>query len=219
MKIMYSLRFILFAAFTLFFGLMPLSSAIAAELSKPELAIEEASNKLKVKMQEPGFTKDFKQITVFVEDVIYPHMDFDRISALVLGKNWKTASDTEKSQFKQEFKILLIRAYSRAFVEFHDWSVEFLPLTKDENPSKVIVNTEVLQPGHKPIKINYRMMEAKGEWKAYDIMIEGVSLVTNYRTSFNTEIEKTGSLASVIADLTKRNKEALAKNPLAKDAS
>ena len=100
MKIMYPPRFILFAVFALFFGLMPLSQAMAAELSAPEQAIEEASNKLKVKMQEPGFTKDFKQITVFVEDVIYPHMDFDRLSALVLGKNWKTATDTEKSQLK-----------------------------------------------------------------------------------------------------------------------
>lgn len=219
MKIMYSPRFILFAAFSLLLGLMPLSKSMAADLTAPELAIEEASNKLKVKMQEPGFTKDFKQITVFVEEVIYPHMDFDRISALVLGKNWKAASETEKTQFKQEFKILLIRAYSRAFVEFKDWTVQFLPLTKDENPSKVIVNTQVLQGGRKPISIDYRMLESSGQWKAYDILIEGVSLVTNYRTSFNAEIEKTGSLASVIADLTKRNKEALAKNPLAKEAS
>lgn len=219
MKIMYSLRFMLFAAFTLFFGLMPLSQAMAGELSTPELAIEDASNKLKVRMQDPGFTKDFKQITVFVEETIYPHVDFDRISALVLGQNWKNAKDDEKKRFKQEFQTLLVRTYSRAFIEFKDWSVKFLPMTKDENPSKVIVNTQVLQPGLKPITVNYRMLEAKGEWKAYDILIEGVSLVTNYRTSFKTEIEKTGSLASVIDMLAKRNKEALAKNPLAKEAS
>jgi phospholipid transport system substrate-binding protein len=83
----------------------------------------------------------------------------------------------------------------------------------------VVVNTEVLQPGKKPIAVNYRMLESNGEWKAYDITIEGVSLVTNYRSSFKTEIEKTGSLASVIESLVKRNKEALAKDPLAKEAS
>lgn len=219
MKIMYSLRFMLLAALTLFFGLMPLSPAIASELSAPELQIEEASNKLKVRMQDPGFTKDFKQIAAFVEETIYPHVDFDRISALVLGQNWKNASDDEKKRFTQEFQTLLVRTYSRAFIEFHDWSVQFLPITRDENQSKVIVNTQVIQPGRKPITVNYRMLESKGEWKAYDIMIEGVSLVTNYRTSFKTEIEKTGSLASVIETLSKRNKEALAKNPLAKDAS
>lgn len=219
MKIMYSLRFMLFAVLTLCFGLMPLSQVMAAELTAPEVQIQQASDKLKVRMQDPGFTKDFKQITGFVEETIYPHVDFDRISALVLGQNWKTANEDEKKRFKAEFQTLLVRTYSRAFIEFHDWSVEFLPLTKDENPNKVIVNTQVIQPGKKPITVNYRMLESKGEWKAYDILIEGVSLVTNYRANFKTEIEKTGSLASVIADLTKRNKEALAKNPLAKDAS
>jgi phospholipid transport system substrate-binding protein len=209
----------LLAVFALLFSFMPLSQVMAAELSTPEQAIEQASNKLKVKMQDPGFTKDFKQITVFVEETIYPHVDFDRISALVLGKNWKSASETEKTQFKQEFKTLLVRTYSRAFIEFKDWSVQFLPVTKDENPDKVIVNTEVLQPGRKAISVNYRMMKNGNEWKAYDILIEGVSLVTNYRSSFKSDIERTGSLASVIESLAKRNKEALSKNPLAKDAS
>jgi phospholipid transport system substrate-binding protein len=209
----------LLAVFALLFSFMPLSQVMAAELSTPEQAIEQASNKLKVKMQDPGFTKDFKQITVFVEETIYPHVDFDRISALVLGKNWKSASETEKTQFKQEFKTLLVRTYSRAFIEFKDWSVQFLPVTKDENPDKVIVNTEVLQPGRKAISVNYRMMKNGNEWKAYDILIEGVSLVTNYRSSFKSDIDRTGSLASVIESLAKRNKEALSKNPLAKDAS
>ncbi len=219
MKIKYSLKFMLLAVFALLFSFMPLSQVMAADLSTPEQAIEQASNKLKVKMQDPGFTKDFKQITVFVEETIYPHVDFDRISALVLGKNWKSASETEKTQFKQEFKTLLVRTYSRAFIEFKDWSVQFLPVTKDENPDKVIVNTEVLQPGRKAISVNYRMMKNGNEWKAYDILIEGVSLVTNYRSSFKSDIDRTGSLASVIESLAKRNKEALSKNPLAKDAS
>jgi phospholipid transport system substrate-binding protein len=209
----------LWIAFAVLFGFMPLSKAMAATLTAPELAIEQAANQLKVKMQDPGFTKDFKQINQFVESVIYPLIDFDRISSLVLGKYWKTASDTEKKQFKQEFQTLLVRTYSRAFIEFKEWNIHFLPLTTDENPSKVIVNVEVLQHGLKPIVINYRMMEAKGEWKAYDILIEGVSLVTNYRSSFKADIERTGSLASVIDSLAKRNKEALAKDPLAKEGA
>ncbi len=193
----------------LLIGLMPLSKAVAAELSSPELAIEEASTKLKNKMQAPDFTKDFKQITVAVEEIIYPHVDFDHISALVLGKNWKAATEDEKKHFKREFQTLLVRTYSRAFLEFKDWTVRFLPMDKYENADKVIVKTEVLQPGKQPIAVNYRMLQVKGEWKAYDIMIEGVSLVTNYRTSFKTEIDRTGSLTAVIEMLEKRNKEAL----------
>ncbi len=87
--------------------------------------------------------------------------------------------------------------------------MKFLPLGQDENKDKVIVKTEVLQPGKQPIAVNYRMLNVKGEWKAYDIMIEGVSLVTNYRTSFKNEIDKSGSLTAVIETLKKRNEEAL----------
>lgn len=209
MKRINGLGLVYLMLFGLLIGLMPLSKAVAAELSAPELAIEEASTKLKNKMQAPDFTKDFKQITLAVEEIIYPHVDFDHISALVLGKNWKTATEDERKHFKREFQTLLVRTYSRAFLEFKDWSVRFLPISRDENADKVIVKTEVLQPGKQPIAVNYRMLHDKGEWKAYDIMIEGVSLVTNYRTSFKTEIDRTGSLTAVIEMLEKRNKEAL----------
>lgn len=220
MKRMTALRLLGVVLFGLLIGFMPLSNAVAADLSPAELAIEDASTKLKNKMQAPGFTKDFKQITVAVEEIIYPHVDFDHISALVLGKNWKGASDEEKKRFKQEFQTLLVRTYSRAFMEFKDWSVRFLPLSKDEAADKVIVKTEVLQPGKQPIAVSYRMLQVKGEWKAYDIMIEGVSLVTNYRTSFKNEIDKSGSLTAVIDMLEKRNKEALtSKDPAAKEPS
>ncbi len=186
------------------------SSVMAADLVAPQMAIENASNRLKEKLQDDSFTKDFQQITVFVEDVIYPHVDFNRISALVLGKLWRSASAEEKTEFKKEFQTLLIRTYSRAFVEFKDWSVRFLPLNMENGDKKVIVKTEILQPGIQPIAVNYRMLLSKGEWKVYDIIIEGVSLVTNYRTSFKNEVKRTGSLQAVIDQLAKRNSEALA---------
>lgn len=184
-------------------------AVLAADFPEPQAAIEDASNQLKLRMQEPGFTHDFKKITAFVDSVIYPHVDFDLVSSLVLGKLWKDATPAEKESFKREFQILLIRTYSRAFVEFKDWSVRFLPINKEEDERKVMVKTEILQPGLQPIAVNYRMLLNKGEWKVYDIMIEGVSLVTNYRTSFKNEVERTGSLQEVINQLAKRNTEAL----------
>lgn len=75
--------------------------------------------------------------------------------------------------------------------------------------TKVVVKTEVLQPGLQPVDVNYRMLLTKGEWKVYDIMIDGVSLVTNYRSTFNDEIQTKGSLSAVIDNLVKRNAEAL----------
>ncbi len=203
------MHFIQVAIFSLCVGLFSSAQVLAADFADPQAAIEDASNQLKQRMQEPGFTHDFKKITAFVNEVIYPHIDFDLVSSLVLGKMWKDASPSEKDSFKKEFQILLIRTYSRAFVEFKDWSVRFLPINTEDDSKKVMVKTEILQPGLQPIAVNYRMLNAKGEWKVYDIMIEGVSLVTNYRTSFKNEVEKTGSLQEVINQLAKRNTEAL----------
>jgi phospholipid transport system substrate-binding protein len=199
--------------FVALLGLMPVTQAIAADLLPPQQAIHVASTQLQEKLQDKSFTKDFAKITQFVNEVIYPHTDFDRISELVLGKIWKTATADEQERFKHEFQTLLVRTYSRAFVEFNDWSVRFLPLEMENGATKVVVKTEVLQPGIQPIGVNYRMVLVSGEWKAYDIMIEGVSLVTNYRSSFATEVQTKGSLNAVIDGLVKRNAEALAAKP------
>lgn len=211
----YFKKLFLFLFSALLFGLLPVSTVIAADLASPQIAIEKASNKLKIKLQDKSFSKDFAQINTFVENVINPHVDFNRISALVLGKLWKKASKDERTRFKQEFKTLLVRTYSRAFVEFNDWSVRFLPLKMKAETRKVIVKTEILQPGIQPLAVNYRMLLTKGKWKVYDIMIEGVSLVTNYRTSIKNEFKRAGSLNAVIERLSKRNTAALA----AKDKS
>ncbi|MDO9140868.1 MAG: ABC transporter substrate-binding protein [Methylobacter sp.] len=191
-------------------GLMSVTRVIAADLLPPQQPIHAASVTLQERLQDKTFTQDFAKIAKFVNEVIYPHTDFDRISALVLGTLWKTATNDERERFKNEFQTLLVRTYSRAFVEFKDWSVRFLPLEMEPGATKVVVRTEVLQPGIQPIAVNYRMLLSKGEWKAYDIMIEGVSLVTNYRTTFANEVQSKGSLSAVIEGLVKRNAEALA---------
>jgi phospholipid transport system substrate-binding protein len=203
----------LFGLFAILLALMSFATVTAAELAAPQQAIAAASEQLQKKMQDKNFVKDFAQVTQFVNETIYPHTDFDKISSLVLGKLWKTATPDEKEHFKREFQTLLIRTYSRAFVEFKEWSVHYLPLEMEAGATKVMVKTEVLQPGIQPIGVDYRMALSNGEWKAYDIMIEGVSLVTNYRTTFSNEVEIKGSLSAVIDGLAKRNAEALsAKN-------
>ncbi len=200
----------LLSLFLVFLSLMPISNSFAVELSAPQLAIQKASDKLQAKLQDKSFASDFSKVNQFVNEVIYPHTDFDRISALVLGKLWKSATASERDRFKHEFQTLLVRTYSRAFVEFKEWSVRYLPLEMEAGASKALVKTEVLQPGIQPIAVNYRMfLGTDGQWKAYDIMIEGVSLVTNYRTTFTNEVQTKGSLAAVIDSLAKRNAEAL----------
>jgi phospholipid transport system substrate-binding protein len=199
-----------FGLFVVLLTLLSITGAKASDLLPPQLAIQEASDKLQQKLQDKAFNQNFAQVAEFVDKTIYPHTDFDKISELVLGKLWNTASSDDQTRFKQEFKTLLVRTYSRAFVEFKDWTVRFIPLEMANGSSKVIVKTEVLQPGLQPISVNYRMLLGNGVWKAYDIMIEGVSLVTNYRSTFSNEVKTKGSLSAVIDGLAKRNAEALA---------
>jgi phospholipid transport system substrate-binding protein len=194
--------------FSLNFSIATLANA--ESLAPPQLGIQEASEKLRLRMKDKSFIQNFDKVNEFVQTAINPHVDFNRISALVLGQNWKQASADERARFTKEFQILLIRTYSRAFVEFKDWSIRFMPLSMEPGATKVVVNTEVLQPGLQPISVSYRMILTEGHWRAYDIMIEGVSLVTNYRSTFDNEIAKSGSLQSVISDLAKRNADALA---------
>ncbi len=194
----------------LFLTILPITGSFAEDLLPPQQAIYKASAELQIRLQEKGFTKDFAKITDYVSEVIDPHTDFERISALVLGKLWKTATPDEREHFKQEFKTLLIRTYSRAFIEFKEWTVRFLPLDMADNADKVVVKTQVLQPGIQPIAVDYRMALHNNQWKAYDIMIEGVSLVTNYRSTFTNEVQAKGSLTAVIDSLAKRNLDAFA---------
>lgn len=210
MKTTPSLRLFLltFLVFLLNFGIP--TTVTAESLAPPQVGIQDVSEKLRVKLKDKAFIQNFEKITEFVDTVINPHVDFNRISALVLGQNWKQASAEDRAHFTKEFQTLLIRTYSRAFVEFKDWSIRFLPLSMEPGATKVVVNTEVLQPGIQPIGVSYRMILVNNQWKAYDIMIEGVSLVTNYRSTFDNEIARSGSLQSVISDLAKRNAEALA---------
>ncbi len=205
-------KLFLFTAFSLLFGFFSISQAISADLMAPQIPIDKVSTEIKTKFQDPAFTQDFNQAVDYVKKAMDPYVAFNRVSALVLGKLWKKATKDEKLRFKQEFHTLLVRTYSRAFFEFNEWSVRFLPIGKlKQGAKKTIVKTEILQPGLQPLGINYRMVLTKGGWKVYDIIIEGISLVTNYRKSIKNEYKKTGSLNAVIEKLAKRNVAALSK--------
>lgn len=195
--------------FVLLLGLMPINKGIAETLQPPQQIIQSVSTQLQQKFKDKSFTKNFAQVTQFVNGVISIHTDFDKIAPLVLGKHWKAATADEQGRFKHEFQTLIVRTYSRAFVEYTDWKIRFLPLEMPDGATKVIVKTEVLQPSRQPVSVNYRMFLSKGDWKVYDILIDGVSLVTNYRSTFNDEIQTKGSLSAVIDGLVKRNAEAL----------
>jgi len=203
-------QFIFFGLFAVLLGIMSVIEVTASELLPPQQVIQGVSSRIKERLRDKSFTRNFAKVTEYVNGVIDPHADFDKISVLVLGKLWKTATNQEQERFKHEFQTLLVRTYSRAFVEFNDWSISFPPIQMESDATKVIVKSQVTQPSQPPVEVNYRMLLSEGEWKVYDIMIDGVSLVTNYRSTFSEQFKTKGSLSAVIDGLAKRNAEALA---------
>lgn len=195
------------------------SSVVFAEAQEPlvgpQLVIEQTAKRLQKELQTPEYKTDFVKATHLVDKVLESHVDFDHVSMLILGKFWKTATPEQQVRFKKEFRTLLVRTYTTAFTEYANWTIRYLPLKLVEGETKTMVKTQILQPGAQPVDINYRMVNISNDWKVYDVLIEGISLVQNYRTSFTSEVSRTGSLEQLIKDLTQRNSSAL-KEPVGK---
>ena len=177
-------------------------------LLPPQIVIKHTAEELQKNLQKPEYKKDFVKATRLVDGILETHVDFDRVSILILGKFWKTANPEQQARFKQEFRTLLVRTYTTAFTEYANWNIRFLPLALTEGENKALVRTEILQSGEKPVAVNYRMVNLNNDWKVFDVLIEGISLVQNYRTSFTNEVARTGSLDQLISELSQRNSSA-----------
>ena len=138
------------------------------------------------------------------EEKILPYFDFDRISKLVLGKAYPAASKEEQEGFKKEFRTMLVKTYGSALLKFKDQTLSYKPARYSPTNEEVLVKTEILQPGAPPLPIDYMLEKDGNSWKVFDIIIEGVSLVTNYRGQFGNEIRQNG-MASLITKLAEKN--------------
>lgn len=189
---------------------VPLQTLRATQaLEGPQLVIQQTASQLQTSLQQPAYRNDFAKAAALVDRIINPHVDFDRVAILVLGKNWKAATPAQQDQFKKEFRTLMVRTYTTAFTEYSDWHINYLPLDEEPSDRKAMVKTEIVQSGGKPVAVNYRMVLDGGEWKVYDVLIEGVSLLQNYRSTFNSELEQGETLDQLIANLSQRNALAL----------
>ena len=148
---------------------------------------------------------DADLIYPLVEDLVLPHFDFAKMSQWVLGKNWRKADKAQQLQFSIEFRTLLVRTYAKALLEYTDQSMRYLPFHADEGAKKVTVKTEILQDGGPSIPLHYSMyLNGAGEWKVYDIKVDGVSMVSNYRSSFATEV-RNGGIVGLLGKLAEMN--------------
>jgi phospholipid transport system substrate-binding protein len=148
------------------------------------------------------------------DEKVLLHFDFRRMSQWVLGRNWKEATPEQRERFTSEFRDLLVGTYSQALLNYNDQRIEYLPVQRKPGDTEVTVKTEVKQTGGQPdIPIYYSFYKNKdGEWKVYDITIEGVSLVTNYRSVYASKIREKG-MDALIAEIADNNKHKRAAGP------
>lgn len=145
------------------------------------------------------------QLFAVVEAKILPNFDFDRVCRMVLGKNWKTATPEQQASFQKEFRSLLLRTYASALGKYKNQLIEYKPLHTEPDGKSASVKTQIIQAGGPPVAVDYNLIKSENGWKVYDIVIEGVSLVTNYRSQFSNEIRQNGieSLNKKLADKNK----------------
>ena len=135
---------------------------------------------------------NLKKVYELVEAKILPNFDFNRMTQLAVGKHWPRATAQQKQALVSEFRNLLVRTYATSLTAFSNQSVDFKPFSMKPGEDDVTVKSEVKQPGGQAIPIDYSMYQTAFGWKVYDVSIDGVSLVTNYRASFSNTIRQSG---------------------------
>lgn len=187
---------------TLFIGV----SVANAEVSAEEFVRETADEVLaSIKNDKEIQAGNQQKVFALVEEKILPNFDFERVSRLVLGKNWKVATPEQQTSFQKEFRGLLLRTYATALGKYKDHVIEYKPMRAEPGAKSVTVKTLILQSGGQPVAVDYSLVKVENGWKVYDIVIENVSLVTNYRSQFSSEIRLNGidSLNKKLADKNK----------------
>jgi phospholipid transport system substrate-binding protein len=189
-------------------ALLGFASFAAAEMAPDVLVKTTAEDVLEIVKNDKDIQAgNQKKIFALAEEKILPNFNFERVSRLVLGKYWTRANKDQQEAFQREFRSLLLRTYATALSKYRNQTIEYKPMRAQPGDTKVTIKTLVIQPDGPPIAIDYSLEKFPEGWKVYDIVIEGVSLVTNYRGQFSNEIRQS-SLDGLIQKLTDKNKQA-----------
>ena len=182
------------------------SLLVAADITAPDVMLKQTSDEVIAILKEKReqLKDDPDLVYELVHEYILPHLDEVTIAKLALGKNWREATREQKLEFIDEFRNLLIRTYGKSLSEFSDQQINYFPVKMKQGEEKVVVKSEVLQPGGPSIPVAYRMRIKDDAWKVYDLSIDGVSLVTSYRGTFDQEVRK-GGIEGLLKYLKSRN--------------
>ena len=179
---------------------------IQAAVTPPQDVVQDTSTRMLDALRknramidrEPGRLYDL------VDQIVLPNFDFELMSHWVLGRAWQQATPEQRRQFTEEFRVLLVRTYAKALLEYSNEAIRVLPQSGAADGDEVTIKTEVRPKTGQPVQINYSMHLGNDAWKVYDVTVDGVSLVTNYRGTFAGQIRDSG-MDAVIADLRQRN--------------
>ena len=192
---------------------MSLSGTVvhAAGVVPPDELVRNATDDIltTIKANRDAYSKDHTRLYRMAEEKVLPHFDFARMSQWVLGLNWRKATPEQRGLFVAQFRDLLVRTYSTALLNYTDQEIIYRPLKFKDTDEDVLVKTEVKQSGGAPnVPINYSFYKNKdGQWKVYDVTIEGVSIVTNYRSVYAGKIRDQG-MDALLASMAQSAKEA-----------
>jgi phospholipid transport system substrate-binding protein len=146
-----------------------------------------------------------RKVIELVDTKVLPHFNFNHMTALAVGKDWRKATPQQQQQLAHEFKTLLVRTYANALAGYRNQKLVYKPFKMNPADVDALVRTEIIQPGSKPVQLDYSLEKLDGGWKVYDMNVAGISLVTNYREQFAQEV-RNGGVDGLIAAMAAKNK-------------
>ena len=160
----------------------------------PQALMEQVSQELlhEIDANRAALAKDPARLRAVIDQYLLPHFDTDYAARLVLGKHWRTATPEQRTRFIDTFYKALMKDYGDAILEFTADRLRFLPFRGDPNADTATVRTEVRRDNGQMVPVNYTMRRTPEGWKAWDVVIEGVSYVKSFRDDFGSEIDQTG---------------------------
>jgi phospholipid transport system substrate-binding protein len=189
-------------------ALMAVVAAAVQAQTAPDALIRQISVEVidTVKSDKAIQGGDLAKVVALVDAKVMPHVNFQRMTAAAVGRNWRSATPEQQKRLQDEFKILLVRTYAGALAQVKDQTVALKPLRAGADDSEVVVRTEIKGRGD-PIQLDYRLEKAGADWRIYDVNVLGVWLVEQYKSSFAQEIGASG-IDGLIGKLADRNKAA-----------
>ncbi|MCL2160351.1 MAG: ABC transporter substrate-binding protein [Betaproteobacteria bacterium] len=186
----------------------PIAAFAAGETLPPDELVRKVTDEVLtiVRSDKSIQAGDMNKMLALVDEKVLPHFNFRRMTSLAVGQHWRSASPQQQERLIAAFRILLVRTYSHALIEFRDQAIEVKPLRGSLNEKNTRVSTEVRQAGsQQPILLEYSLEKGDKGWKVFDVIVAGMSLVVNHRNSFADEISAKG-IDGLIASMEAKNK-------------